>query len=419
MKTFKYIYPFLKNIVIGFKFSQNPFSPLVYILFILTIPLTAQIRLSDNFEGDLSRWILIGDKSIKIINSNDPIHRHVMELKPNGAVYALIKDSNKWGGIRITGELLFPDNQHNYFGLIYNYQNHGSRFDFGSIYVKGNGSYIRVNPHRDGNVSRLMYEEFKTSLTGNHKIIIKKWHKFKAEIIGPVCHFYVGDMSIPKVTFDLYEHTGGLVGFKPRVAGYPVWIDNIKVVSIKRFSYNGPNIPHFVYEPDALITRWEFIGPLHNPVNEIEQVSDPFKSEIRTRSKIYSWKPFSTDPRGAVITGKITEYLGNRPVAYFRTLLESKIERSVVLHFSTLDEIGLWVNGWFSGYVYRNSYGPQGSRDWNAWFDFWKNPRHEGRKLPIKLKPGKNQVIIRVRNGQYASGGFFLHLEELPLKGED
>jgi hypothetical protein len=205
MKTFKYIYPFLKNIVIGFKFSQKPFSPLVYILFILTIPLTAQIRFSDNFEGDLSRWILIGDKSIKIINSNDPIHRQVMELKPNGAVYALIKDSNKWGGIRITGELLFPDNQHNYFGLIYNYQNNRSRLDFGSIYIKGNGSYIRVNPHRDG----------------------------------------------------------------------------------------------------------------------------------------------------------------------------------------------------------------------NAWFDFWKNPEHGGRKVPIRLKPGKNQVIIRVRNGQYASGGFFLHLEELPLKGED
>ena len=392
---------------------------MVYLLFILTIPLTALSRFSDNFEGDLSQWILIGDKAVKIIDSNDPVHNHVMELKPNGAVYALIKNSDKWGGIRITGEVLFPDNRHNYFGLIYNYQKNGPRYDFGSIYIKGNGSYIRVNPHRDGNVSRLLYEEFKTPLQGDQKIIIKKWHKFKAEIIGPVCHFYVGEMSVPKVTFGLYEHTCGLAGFKPRVVGYPVWIDNIEVISIKSFSYNGPGIPFIVYEPGTLITGWEFIGPLHNPVNEIEQESDPSKCEVRTRSKIFTWKPFSTDRRGAVITGRITEYTGNRPVAYFRTILESETERRVVLHFSNLDEIGLWVNGWFSGYIYRKSYGPRGSGDWNAWFDFWKNPKHGGRKVPIRLKPGKNQVIIRVRNGQYASGGFFVYLEELLPKGKD
>lgn len=412
MKIFKHIYPFLKNIVIGFKFSLKPLSPLGYMLFILTIPLTAQIRFSDNFEGDLSGWILIGNRSIRIIETNESTHRHALELRPNGAVYALIKNSDKWGGIRITGELLFPDNQHNYLGLIYNYQNNRSRFDFGSIYIKGNGSYIRINPHRDGNASRLMYEEFKTPLTGNQKIIIKKWHKFKAEIIGPVCHFYVGDMFTPKVTFDLYEHIGGLVGFKPRVVGYPVWIDNIEVVSIKHFSYNGPNIPSIVYEPDALITNWESIGPLPKPVEEIEQFNDPSESKIQTKDRTYTWKPFLTDKRGAVVTGKITEYQGERPLAYFRTILESEIEKNVVLHFSTLDELALWVNGSFIGYIYRNGYGPRGNRDWNSWFDFWKNPQHKGRKVPIKLNPGKNQIIIRVRNGQYASGGFFVHFKK-------
>ena len=49
--------------------------------------------------------------------------------------------------------------------------------------------------------------------------------------------------------------------------------------------------------------------------------------------------------------------------------------------------------------------------DWNAWFDFWKNPDHAGRKIEIPLKAGQNQIVLRVRNGQYASGGFFARLE--------
>jgi hypothetical protein len=388
------------------------FSALIVLFILLTIPLTAQNRFEENFEGDLSQWILVGENYIKIIDSKDTIHNHVMELKPNDAVYALIKNSDKWSGIQITGEVFFPDDRHNYLGLIYNYQKDGFRYDFGSIYIKGNGSYIRVNPHRDGNVSRLMYEELKMPLTGHQKIIIQEWHRLKAEIIGPVCHFYVEDMSKPKVTFDLYEHARGLVGFKPRVVGYPVWIDNIKVVSIKQFSYKGPNIPYIVYEPDAMITSWDFIGPLHNPINEIESSSEPSKSRVLTKTKIYNWKTFSTDGRGAVITGRITEFKGDRPVAYFRTILKSETEKNVILHFSTLDELGLWINGIFQGYIHRNGYGPPGSSDWYMWYDFWKNPKHSGRKIPVALKPGRNQIIIRTRNGPYASGGFFVRLED-------
>ena len=50
------------------------------------------------------------------------------------------------------------------------------------MYVKGNGSYIRVNPWRDGNVSRLLYEEYKTNLEEDQAIKIGEWHTFKMEV---------------------------------------------------------------------------------------------------------------------------------------------------------------------------------------------------------------------------------------------
>ena len=370
----------------------------------------AQVRFSDDFETTLSGWEIVGDQAIEIIESNDEIHGRVMAMQPDGIVYALIKDSEQWGSVRIEGEVLFPTKGHSYLGLMYNFTQNDSRYDFGEIYLKGNGSYLRVNPVRDGNVSRLLYEEYKTSLSGKEAIVANQWYQFKAEIEKNICHFYIGDMYLPKLTFDLYEHSSGLIGFKPRTAGYPVWIDNIRVKSIDRLNYKGPNIPQIKYKPDSLITEWEVIGPLKKPNTTIEWSSNRAKAEIVTEDSIHIWLPFQTDARGAVITGQVTEYMGESSVAYFRTIIESDSEQKAILHFSTSDEIALWINNRFRGFIYRDGYRfPR--NDWYAWFDFWDNPEHTGSRIPVKLKSGINQLVIRVRNGQYASNGFFLHLE--------
>ena len=48
----------------------------------------------DSFESlDTSGWLFVGSESIQLINSKDPNHGQVMQLQPNGEVYALIKGS--------------------------------------------------------------------------------------------------------------------------------------------------------------------------------------------------------------------------------------------------------------------------------------------------------------------------------------
>jgi hypothetical protein len=365
------------------------FARRIFIILLMAYPCitVAQVQFQDDFNGDLSGWNLIND------------------------VHALVKNSEKWGAVRVEAQILFPDDKHNYFGLIYNYTQENSRIDFGSIYIKGNGSYIRANPWRDGNASRLLYEEYKTQLIDDQAIKINKWHNIKAEILGNVCHFYVGDMSTPKLTFDLFEKSSGLVGFKPRVTGWPVWVDNVKVTSIRQLNYNGPNIPMVDYEPDSLLTSWESIGPFRRHIKEIERASRSSKSIISVDDQVFTWKPFVVDKRGAVITGRLSEYAGERSVAYFRTTIPSDIQKTVVLHFSTTDEISFWVNGRFYGFIYRDGYVSLPQNDWNAWYDFWKNPEHAGRKVSIDFEPGENQIVIRIKNGQFASGGFFVRKE--------
>jgi hypothetical protein len=81
-----------------------------------------------------------------------------------------------------------------------------------------------------------------------------------------------------------------------------------------------------------------------------------------------------------------------------------------VLHVSTTDELALWVNGDFYGFVYRDGY-VSSDNDWNAWWDFWRNPDHAGRRVPIELRKGENRIVVRARNGQFASGGFFARID--------
>lgn len=369
-----------------------------------------QVQFRDDFGGDLSGWELVGAHAVRIRDSGDPEHGRVLELAPDGAVAALVKGSDQWGPLRIEADVLFPDDQHNYLGLVYHYTRGDTRTDFGSVYIKGNGSYIRVNPWRDGNASRLLYEEYKTPLRGDDAIRTNEWHRVKAEILGNVCHFYVGDMATPKVTFGLLELSSGLVGFKPRVVGGPVLVDNVEITSIDRLSYGGPDRPAVVYEPRALLTDWEVIGPLAGPVVGIERSGDASQREITAGGVKYSWRPFEVDPRGAVVTGKVTEYSGGRPVAYFRTVIHAPAEEIVTLHITTLDELAISVNGRFRGFLYRDGY-VSGENDWNAWYDFWKNPAHAGRRMEVALRPGPNQIVVRVYNGQFASGGFFAYLE--------
>jgi hypothetical protein len=348
----------------------------------------------DNFEGNLDKWKITSVPDVVIRDSKDPAHGKVLVLIPNGDVYALVRGSDRWNGIRMEGDVLFPTNESNYLGIIYNFHTHEGRTDFGNIYIKGDGSYLQVNPHRDWNVGRTLYPEYHVELTGPAAIKIGEWQHFKVEVIQNECHFYVGDMTTPRLTFPLQSlKTSGLFGLQPRSVGAEVWVDNINVDSIGAFSYRGPRLPDIRYDPGSLLTQWEVLGPLEKNQDDVARNPD---------TKGISWRPFATDERGAVITGMIADYQGPRSGAYFRTRIQSDRDEERWLRISTVDDLAIWINGRFWWFL---------ARDKDAWFDFMKNPQHAGQRIPIQLRKGVNEIVLRVRGGVYASGGFFAALE--------
>lgn len=352
----------------------------------------AQVRLIEDFESGLSQWELTGPSGISTRHIGGE-HGDVFVLTPDGDVYALIVGSEHWGGVRMEGEVLFPHDEHNYLGVIYNYRRRGLRTDFGSIYIKGNSSYLRVNPNHDMNVGRALYEEYRTELEGRTSIRIGEWQRFKLEVIGADAHFYVGNMETPQLTFSSLELNSGAIGLKPRSVGSEVWVDNLKVESIDSLAYPGPALPPVDYYAESLLTEWEVIGPL--PRTDDIVARRPWESRDR-------WRSFQADHRGAVVTGRVVDFHGPNTVAYFRTRFTASESGDAVLHLSTVDDLALWVNGrfwWFIG------------RDRLAWYDFWSNPEHEGQRIPIALVEGENEIVLRVRGGAYASGGFFARIE--------
>ena len=135
-------------------------------------------------------------------------------------------------------------------------------------------------------------------------------------------------------------------------------------------------------------------GPLDRSDDDLAQ---------RPRARPDRWRPFPTDARGAVVTGRVVDYHGPNTVAYFRTTVQAPAPRPAELQLSTADDFAVWLNGRFLGF---------GARLDAAWFDFRSNAARRSRRVAVELDAGANDIVIRVRGGVYASGGFFAGLVE-------
>jgi len=380
---------------------NNKLITLTIFLF-LSKGIYGQALFHEDFEADLRQWEYKEPGIAQIIKTEDSVHKSVLKLTPNKAAECvLIKGSDKWASIVIKGEALFPTDLHDYLGIVYNLQE-ANRIDFGSIYIKGKGSYIRVNPHRDGNASRALYEEYKTALTGNAEILVNQWFTFKAEIIGSECHFYVEDMEKPKVIFKYFEYSEGKIGFKPRLVGGEVWLDNISIDQIENFSYPS-SVPssEIVYQKDQMITDWKALGPFDKRIDEVEKSEN--NHPIVFDGQDFKWTKFVTDARGCVVAGKICRYSTDQKFAYFSTDIQSKNDIQTEIQFSSLNNLHVWVNSSYVGAIEKQRH---------AWFDFFQNPDHAGNSLQITLSKGKNRIMVLVEGANYSGDGFYSHIKK-------
>ena len=127
----------------------------------------------------------------------------------------------------------------------------------------------------------------------------------------------------------------------------------------------------------------------------LETSRAPATVSVEAAGTRHRWSRFDTDARGAVVTGQVVDFLGSRTVAYFMTKINVSADAQAVFEVSSLDDTAYWINGEFQGYAYGTRF---------AWYDFREEP------IELELAPGENTVLIRVRGGKYAGGGFFARI---------
>src|SRR3989304_5710917 len=100
--------------------TKNTFVFLVLLLF--SGASYCQYIFFDDFEKNLDNWKFADSSIARLFHTNDTGHKTVLRLTPNNSTDCiLLKNSENWRGFQIEGEVLFPSDQHIYFGLVYNY----------------------------------------------------------------------------------------------------------------------------------------------------------------------------------------------------------------------------------------------------------------------------------------------------------
>ena len=356
----------------------------------------AEIVDRDDFESGLGSWTLPASQSVKIVTEPGVANR-VLELTPAGVFplqgtrglsYALLRQNGAAENLRMEGRFRFPTDGDGYLGFIYNYRTAGERSDFGVIYVKSNGSYVRVSPHYDGNPSWRLYEYLRVDLDGERRIRAGAWYPFRLDVRGRCAALFVGDFTAPAVSFDQFPYAGGALGLEARPGnGDRVWVDDI---TVSRLPGDGAVCP----EPERRESRlydWEALGPMDYRDTGTIELPD-LEGE--------PWRGLSPDSRGAIVTGLLTQTAsGNKDTAYVRARFEAGANpEHAWLAVSTANRLDVWLNGFYRGTV---------AADRFAWPLARRSTEAQSARLPLAPRSGTNEILIRVHGDRFAGGGFY------------
>lgn len=353
---------------------------------------TAETIAVDDFSDGMSAWTAFAEDYARLVQ--EPGTRNtVLELtpQPRAFSYVLLNGSQQFRNIRMEGRFQFPTEGDGYLGFIYNYQKTDDRVDFGCIYVKSNGSYLRMSPHYDGNPSWRLHEQDKVRLEGERRIEVGRWYRFRLDVTGHRAQLYIDDMELPLATFDRFDQSYGALGLEARPGGgEPVWVDDVRVSRLDA----APPAPAPAAAPDRGLNDWQVLGPLLPP--ETDLAAYPELPET-------GWQPFAPDRRGALITGALTQFSsGDRDTLYLRVFFDAgETPQPGWLAFSSANRLDVWLNGFYRGSVAPDRY---------IWSDFLSAAEHPGAQLPMLPSAGRNEVLVRVHGRRFAGGGFFAGL---------
>lgn len=286
-----------------------------------------------------------------------------------------------------------PMDKSNFVGILFRraaFQNQENIY----LRIHRSGLYnaVQYAPRVNGSSTWQLYPEFNAvaDLPRN------QWTHVRVEVRGAKLEVYLNNRTEPTLVVPRLRGIPlkGSVAFWARVNEQPaIWAAALSNISIRPVSSAGSDTNNRVVPPVNTITSWEVSGPVRNE-----------KGNISTLPDLKDWRRAEVEESGLVSLNRALGNVRGRWTGFARTTITTEKEKSTMLEIGYSDDVTVFLNG---EAVYS---GINGFESRHPEYMGFVKPQFE--TVHLKLRAGKNEIVLAVTDDQRFGWGFIARLKE-------
>lgn len=245
----------------------------------------------------------------------------------------------------------------------------------------------------NGSSTWQLYPEFNASI----ELPRNQWTHVRVEVKGTQLEVYVNNNGNPALVVSRLRglHAKGSVAFWGRVNDAPAkWSAAISNISIRPATPVQTRAAAHPSPPAGTLTSWEVAGPGQSQ-----------KGVVTTLPELPDWRAVAVEESGLVNLNRALGPVRGRSTGFARTIVKAPEARTVLLELGYSDDVTVFLNGELA-YT-----GVNGFESRLPEYMGFVKPEYEN--VPLKLRPGNNEIVLAVTDDQRFGWGFVARLKEL------
>ena len=286
-----------------------------------------------------------------------------------------------------------PMDKSNFVGILFRraaFQNQENIY----LRIHRSGLYnaVQYAPRVNGSSTWQLYPEFNAvaDLPRN------QWTHVRVEVRGTKLEVYLNNRTEPTLVVPRLRGIPlkGSVAFWARVNDQPaIWAAALSNISIRPTSSVGSDTSSRLAPPANTLTSWEVSGPVRTE-----------KGNISTLPDLKEWRRAEVEESGLVSLNRALGNVRGRWTGFARATIATEKEKTAVLQLGYSDDVTVFLNG---EAVYS---GINGFESRHPEYMGFVKPQFE--TVHLKLRAGKNEIILAVTDDQRFGWGFIARLRD-------
>ena len=286
-----------------------------------------------------------------------------------------------------------PMDKSNFVGILFRraaFQNQENIY----LRIHRSGLYnaVQYAPRVNGSSTWQLYPEFNAvaDLPRN------QWTHVRVEVRGTKLEVYLNNRAAPTLIVPRLRGIPlkGSVAFWGRVNDQPAtWAAALSNISVRPVSSVTAITTKRPAPPANTLTSWEVSGPVQNE-----------KGIVSTLPELKEWRSAEVEETGLVSLNRALGNVRGRWAGFARTIIATEKAKTAVLELGYSDDVSVFLNG---EAVYS---GINGFESRHPEYMGFVKPQFE--IVYLKLRAGKNEIILAVTDDQRFGWGFIARLRD-------